>query len=128
MNASAVVLDALAQARWREIYIWLTANPAETLAGQMKQLGVPAEKLLAVAAAMDDSGEPVAPPRSWCAEDRAAFGVLPRGVQAAIARREAERDKALRRLQNETAELRKKTAPSASSTASAEPINAATKD
>jgi len=41
----------------------------------------------------------VNPPRSWPKADKALFAGLPLAVQAVIARREAERDRELRRLQ-----------------------------
>jgi hypothetical protein len=50
----------------------------------------------------------VEPPRSWNAEGRALFLGLPYPVQKFIVGREAERDTAVRRAQNEAAELRKK--------------------
>ena len=49
-----------------------------------------------------------APPRSWNNEERAEFALLPPDIRHAIARREAERDKALRLAQNRLAEERKR--------------------
>jgi hypothetical protein len=40
-------------------------------------------------------------PRSWPKADKALFAALPMAVQSVIARREAQRDKELQRLQNE---------------------------
>ena len=47
---------------------------------------------------------PIEPPRSWKAEEKERFKSLPRDTQAYIAEREQERDRALSRSQNETAE------------------------
>jgi len=47
------------------------------------------------------------PPRSWPKEDKARFALLPADIKEIIARREHERDRALRRQQNE---LRQRTA------------------
>jgi hypothetical protein len=49
----------------------------------------------------------VTPPRSWRAEARDAFMSLPWPVQVEIGKREAERDREVRRLQNEVAELKR---------------------
>jgi hypothetical protein len=46
-------------------------------------------------------------PRSWDKESRLAFAELPPEIQAVIARRETDREKTLRRGQNEVAELKK---------------------
>jgi hypothetical protein len=47
------------------------------------------------------------PPRSWRAEAKAEFMALPWPVQVEIGKREAERDRAVRRMQNEVAELKR---------------------
>ena len=47
------------------------------------------------------------PPRAWPKEDKARFAMLPADIKEIIARREHERDRALRRQQNE---LRQRTA------------------
>jgi hypothetical protein len=103
------VLEALQAARWREIYSWLTANSAEQLAVQLRQLGVSPEKISTTAnllIAMEET-DPVEAPRSWKREDKAAFAALPRAIKEAIAHRETERDREVRRLQNATAEHKK---------------------
>jgi len=41
------------------------------------------------------------PPRSWPKEDKARFSLLPADIREVIGRRERERDRALRRQQNE---------------------------
>jgi hypothetical protein len=46
-------------------------------------------------------------PRSWPKEDHELFMLLPYDVQLVVARRESARDRELRRLQNENAQLRK---------------------
>jgi hypothetical protein len=48
----------------------------------------------------------VPPPRSWPHTDKVRFAELPPDIREIIARREQQRDKALRRLQNEAAERR----------------------
>lgn len=55
-----------------------------------------------------DRAYPVAPPRSWSKEEWPLFAMLPWGVKQIIVRREAERDRALKITQNETANLRNK--------------------
>jgi hypothetical protein len=49
----------------------------------------------------------IKPPRSWPAAERTIFMQLPRDLQAYLIPREAERDKIIRRAQNEAAEARK---------------------
>ena len=48
----------------------------------------------------------VDPPRSWPREDKVRFAQLDPDIRQVIARREADRDRQLRRLQNEAAERR----------------------
>jgi hypothetical protein len=50
---------------------------------------------------------PIEPPRSWTKEAKARFEALDRDTQEYVAQREAERDREVRRVQNEAAELRK---------------------
>jgi hypothetical protein len=50
---------------------------------------------------------PIEPPRSWTKEARERFASLPRETQEYLALREQERDRELRRTQNEAAEQRK---------------------
>ena len=47
---------------------------------------------------------PIAPPRSWTKDEQAEFATYPREAQEKIARREQDRETALRRSQNEAAE------------------------
>lgn len=49
----------------------------------------------------------IEPPRSWTKEEKEEFLTYPREAQEKIARREQERDAAIRRSQNEAAEQRK---------------------
>jgi hypothetical protein len=58
---------------------------------------------------------PTEAPRSWNKTEKQAFVGLPPEIKAAIARREKEREKELRRLQNSTAEKRQATAPETTS-------------
>ena len=50
---------------------------------------------------------PIEPPRSWTKEEKAEFQTYPREAQEKIARREQDRETALRKGQNEIAEQRK---------------------
>lgn len=50
---------------------------------------------------------PIEPPRSWTTEEKERFKNLPREMQAYLAEREQERDRDLRRRQNEAADARK---------------------
>src|SRR6202035_873434 len=50
---------------------------------------------------------PIEPPRSWTKEARERFATLPRETQEYLAQREQDRDRELRRSQNEAAEQRK---------------------
>ncbi len=50
---------------------------------------------------------PIEPPRSWTKDEKERFQSLPRETQEYIASRETERDRELRRVQNEAAETRK---------------------
>lgn len=47
------------------------------------------------------------PPRSWGPAEKAAFLRLPRDLQIFYAKREKERDREVRRAQNDAAEARK---------------------
>jgi hypothetical protein len=60
------------------------------------------------AAQTSPAGEaPIEPPRSWTKEARERFASLPRETQEYLAQREQDRDRELRRSQNEAAEQRK---------------------
>jgi hypothetical protein len=50
---------------------------------------------------------PIEPPRSWTKEEKERFQSLPRETQEYLANREQERDREIRRSQNEAAEQRK---------------------
>jgi hypothetical protein len=49
----------------------------------------------------------IEPPRSWTKEEKAEFATYPREAQEKIARREQDRERAIRQSQNEVAEQRK---------------------
>ena len=49
------------------------------------------------------------PPRSWKAEEKELFVTLPAEIKAVVSRREQQREKELRRLQNELAQLKRST-------------------
>jgi len=53
----------------------------------------------------------VKPPRSWPKEDKALLATLPAQIRHRIEMREQQRDKELRRLQNEHAEKLKALTP-----------------
>jgi hypothetical protein len=50
---------------------------------------------------------PIEPPRSWTTEEKERFKSLPRELQAYLSEREQERDRDVRRRQNEAADERK---------------------
>ncbi len=70
-----------------------SVEPAEALDAEPTEAIEPAEQL-----------PPVEPPRSWTKEEKEEFASYPREAQEKIARREQERETALRRGQNEHAE------------------------
>jgi hypothetical protein len=49
------------------------------------------------------------PPRSWPAAEKPRFLTLPYDIQLTISKREADRDKQIRTMQNEFAKLKKET-------------------
>jgi hypothetical protein len=53
-------------------------------------------------------GSTIEAPRSWKADEKLSFYELPTEIQAVLARREQDRESALRRAQNEYAELKKR--------------------
>ncbi|WP_265440887.1 hypothetical protein [Bradyrhizobium sp. SEMIA] len=52
----------------------------------------------------------IPPPRSWPGSFKERFGVLPYDIQAYLASHEAQRERALRRAQNDAASVRQKLA------------------
>jgi hypothetical protein len=62
----------------------------------------------------------IEPPRSWTNAEKLEFAALPPEIQAALARREADREKAMRQSQNEAAELRKQVTATANKPAETE--------
>jgi hypothetical protein len=70
------------------------AAPADTQApGETQANAEPAEEV-----------PPIEPPRSWTKAEKERFSTLPRETQEYLAEREQERDREVRRSQNETAE------------------------
>lgn len=72
------------------------AAPAEAQPSGEKEVQEPEEKL-----------PPIQAPNSWTKEEKEEFATYPREAQEKIARREQERESALRRSQNEHAEKQK---------------------
>lgn len=85
-----------------------TAAPEEPAAAEPES-AAPAEEATGEATeeAQPEEIPPIEPPRSWTKEEKEEFQSYPREAQEKIARREQERETALRRGQNETAEQRK---------------------
>jgi hypothetical protein len=54
-----------------------------------------------------EAAPPIEPPRSWTKDEKERFNSLPRETQEYIASREQEREREVRRSQNEAAEQRK---------------------
>lgn len=66
-------------------------------------LGGPAADAMSVIAA-------ISPPRSWPAQFKRRFAALPHDIQVYLASHDAQRERALRRAQNEAASVRQKLA------------------
>ena len=103
---------ALAQYRYkRDAREDRAAEAPEQPAADAESAASPDEPAAAVEAeAQPDQAEelpPIEPPRSWSNEEKERFASLPRETQEYLTQRETERDTALRRGQNETAEQRK---------------------
>jgi hypothetical protein len=106
---------ALSQRRWEKHRQSQAPEAAEAAPVETPQ-ELPAE---AIAAPETDPGETepqetepaelptIEPPRSWTKEEKAEFATYPRDAQEKIARREQERERAIRSSQNEAAEARK---------------------
>lgn len=73
-------------------------------------LGLADPTLGGVAAAAINAIANVAPPRSWPGEQKSRFRTLPYDLQHYVAAHEAQRDKVIRRAQNETANARQRLA------------------
>ncbi len=73
-------------------------------------LGLADPTLGAVAASAMSAIAAIPPPRSWPGPLKQRFGALPYDVQQHLATQEAQRERALRRAQNEAASLRQKLA------------------
>lgn len=74
-----------------------SAPEAEDAAPQLEAPGDETEQA-------EPAQPPIEPPRSWTKEEKEEFATYPREAQEKIARREQERESALRRGQNEAAE------------------------
>jgi hypothetical protein len=106
----------------------LPASPVTVAAFIAEHGGLDAPTLFAEVAAIDQAHEalgysppgrstiaiaafnqvhPVEAPHGWREDERQFFACLPWGVQAVLARREAERDRGLQKMQRELAEQRK---------------------
>jgi hypothetical protein len=53
---------------------------------------------------------PIKPPRSWPIADQQRFSILPYDLKLIISKREADRDKQIRQMQNEFARLKRENA------------------
>jgi hypothetical protein len=88
--------------------------PAEVLQAELEAIDERHEALLyappckarAVIEAFN-AAHPVEPPRSWPKDEGPLFASLPKGVQAIVARREAERDREVKRCQTDASQWRK---------------------
>jgi hypothetical protein len=86
-----------------------TESPAQADDGASQEAATPADPQI-------ESGEtesqaepeaelpPIEPPRSWTKDEKERFTTLPRETQAYLAEREQERDREIRRTQNDAAE------------------------
>jgi hypothetical protein len=79
----------------------LAIEALHILAGMANPVAVPVVRSMI-------EGESVVPPRSWTRVEKEEFQLLPRHVQEVLVRRENDRERALRRGQNEIAEERKR--------------------
>jgi hypothetical protein len=66
-------------------------------------------------------GASVVPPRSWTRVEKEEFQLLPRHAQEVLVRRENDRERALRRGQNEIAAIKKRLSETAAETKPVEP-------
>jgi hypothetical protein len=101
------ILDTIARARLSEIARFFSL-PADQVASWLNHLGLPAARLWEILQLMNPADEAAQPPRGWRADEKAAFAVLPAVVQEAIARREQDRERAIRKAQDDAAALRHK--------------------
>jgi hypothetical protein len=106
--------QALAQRRWEKTRQSQAPEPPPAPVETPEELPIEATADLPEADPGDErEAEPVAelppiePPRSWTKDEKAEFATFPREAQEKIARREQEREKAIRTSQNEAAEARK---------------------
>ncbi|HEY7246259.1 MAG TPA: hypothetical protein VH678_20490 [Xanthobacteraceae bacterium] len=79
-------------------------SPAQAEDGAPQDTQVPAETTTESQAEPEEIHPPIEPPRSWNAGEKERFRSLPRETQAYLAEREQERDREIRRSQNQAAE------------------------
>jgi hypothetical protein len=103
---AAVTPDPSAQARAEADAALPDADPGAT-GETTASVEPPAEPASPAGLALPAGQAPIEPPRSWTKEARERFASLPRETQEYLAQREQERDRELRRTQNEAAEQRK---------------------
>jgi hypothetical protein len=77
-------------------------SPAQAEDGAPQE--APAEHTTESQAEPEAELPPIEPPRSWTKDEKERFKTLPRDTQAYLAERETERDREIRRSQNEAAE------------------------
>jgi hypothetical protein len=99
------VMQALARARLNELAQFMFL-PAGEIAQALSYVGADPLKLQAAANLMLADGEPVALPRSWRKDDAPLWAALPPSIQRIIADREFNRDREIRKKQDEAAKLR----------------------
>ncbi len=83
------------------------AAPAHESTAQADDAAPPQEALGETQVADPAEAPPIEPPKSWTKDEQERFQTFPRELQAYLAEREQERDRDLRRRQNEAAELQK---------------------
>lgn len=102
--------DALSQHRWkRDAGEDRAAEPAPAQEAQPSEEPAPviSDPVEQTVTTDPPDSAPIEPPRSWTKEDKDEFLTYPREAQEKIARREQDRETALRRGQNDNAEQRK---------------------
>jgi hypothetical protein len=106
----SAVLEAIAAARLKELWQF-AQNPPEVMAQIFTHLGVDPVKLQSVIGAMTGADdEPIPVPRSWPRTHWDAWDALPYSLREYLSEREKERDKDVRRCQNEAAAAKKEAA------------------
>jgi hypothetical protein len=104
------VLEAIAAAKLKELWAF-AQNPPEVMAQIFTHLGVDPVKLQSVIGAMTGAdGEPIPVPRSWPKTHWDMWDALPYSLREYLSEREKDRDREIRRCQNETAAAKKEAA------------------